>query len=66
MQMQLQHLREQLIARTGRDPIADPEPSTLPELKSGSFDRLSVKNEFWRIHSFLNIVLHSEYKNYQL
>ena len=35
MQMQLQHLREQLIARTGRDPIDDPEPSILPELKSG-------------------------------
>lgn len=35
MQMQLQSLREQIAARTGRDPIDDPEPSALPELQPG-------------------------------
>ena len=35
MQMQMHSLREQLAARTGRDPIEDPEPSALPEFKSG-------------------------------
>lgn len=35
MKMQLQSLREQIQARTGRDPIDSPEPSTLPEYNPG-------------------------------
>ena len=35
LHMQLRSLREQIQARTGRDPIESPEPSALPEYNSG-------------------------------
>ena len=35
MKIQLESLREQLQARTGKDPIENPEPSVLPEYQPG-------------------------------
>ena len=35
LKMQLQSLRERLRAKTGKDPIDNPDPSQLPEFRSG-------------------------------